>query len=361
MSINFDTAITLEQAANLILATPMNRYMLVGEPGIGKSSLLKYIASKLPNHKAAYIDVPNMDLGDTAMPVIDHETRTTRYYPNARFGLHTGKPVAIMLDEYSKGADPVKNMLHPLLEVANPRLGDIPVPDGSYIFLTGNLSTDGVGDNLKAHSRNRLVIVKIRKPSAAEWLLWAADNDIDPSVMAWVDRYPHCLASYMDADQESNPYIYNPKAIQFSFVTPRSLERASNIVSARNATDAHGKKTLDTDTIIAALKGAIGEAAARDMQAYVDYQDQLPSWDAITTDPTNTPIPATSGACSVLTFGALQRVDKHSFASVMQYIGRLDPQWQAAFCISIAKGKKQNIAFSSAAFKDWITKNEDIL
>ena len=122
--VSFGKSITLKQAANLICSNPETRFLLQGEPGIGKSSLLEMIAARM-GFAHAYIDVPNMDLGDIAMPVIDHESKTTRYYPNARFGVHEGKPVVVMLDEFTKGADPVKNMLHPMLEKANPRLGDI--------------------------------------------------------------------------------------------------------------------------------------------------------------------------------------------------------------------------------------------
>jgi MoxR-like ATPase len=126
--VSFGKRITLKQAATLIATNPETRFLLQGEPGIGKSSLLKAIADQL-GYEYAYIDVPNMDLGDIAMPVIDHDTKTTRYYPNARFKVHEGKPVVIMLDEFSKGADPVKNMLHPMLEKANPRLGDVSLHD----------------------------------------------------------------------------------------------------------------------------------------------------------------------------------------------------------------------------------------
>ncbi len=79
--INFGKSITLKQAAGLIKSNPETRFLLQGEPGIGKSSLLEDIANGL-GYDYAYIDVPNMDLGDIAMPVIDHDTRTTRYYPN---------------------------------------------------------------------------------------------------------------------------------------------------------------------------------------------------------------------------------------------------------------------------------------
>ena len=353
-TINFGKTVTLKQAAQIILATPQNRYLLQGEPGIGKSSLLGFLTEALPTHNAAYLDVPNMDLGDIAMPVIDHDNKVTRYYPNARFRLHEGKPVIIMLDEYTKGAEPIKNMLHPMLEVHNPRLGDIPIDPRSYIFLTGNLSSDGVGDNLKAHSRNRIIPLTVRKPDADQWLEWAVEHDIEPVVMAWVKQFPHALASYLDGDQDSNPYIYNPKKVQASFVSPRSLERASNIVRARSE--------IDQDSLIAALSGAIGEAASRDMQAYIAYQDQLPTWDSIIRSPRTTSVPESAGACAVMVFGAIAKLDTNNINPFMDYVGRFEPEWQAAFCINLAKSKtKQAIAFSSKKFADWVQKNEDLL
>ena len=208
--VKFGKTITLKQAVNLIVTNPDTRFMLRGEPGIGKSSMLTAIADRL-GFDHAYIDVPNMDLGDIAMPVIDHETRTTKYYPNARFKVHQGKPVVMMLDEFSKGADPVKNMLHPMLEKANPRLGDISLNSQNVVFLTGNLATDGVGDTLKAHTRNRIVEVTVAKPDAEEWIDWAIGRGIEAEVIAWVNQYPHALASYTDPAQADNPYIYQPR------------------------------------------------------------------------------------------------------------------------------------------------------
>lgn len=353
-NLSFGSQLSLKQAASLILSTPMNRYLLQGEPGIGKSSILKTLSASLPDHEVAYIDVPNMDLGDIAMPVIDHETKVTKYYPNSRFKIHTGKPVIIMLDEYTKGFDPVKNMLHPMLEVANPRLGDVSIRDESIVFLTGNLSSDGVGDNLKAHSRNRVIPITVRKPDADEWLEWAVNNDIEPVVMAWVRQFPHALASYTDETQSDNPYIYNPKKVQTAFVSPRSLERASNIVRVR--------EQIDADTLIAAMSGAIGEAAARDMQAFVEYQDQLPTWENIIKNPKTCDVPDSAGACAVLIFGAITKVDKTTMAAFMEYLGRFEPEWQACFAINVAKSpQKQGVAFSSTAFADWVSKNEDLL
>ena len=351
--VTFGKNVTLDQAAQLIITNPELRFMLRGEPGIGKSWMLEVIADKL-GYDYAYIDVPNLDLGDIAMPVVDHETRTTRYYPNARFGLHTGKPMVIMLDEFSKGADPVKNMLHPMLEKANPRLGDLSISKQNVIFMTGNLNTDGVGDMLKAHTRNRVVEVIVQKPDAEAWLAWAMNNDIEAEICAWVNQYPHALASYTDPAQSDNPYIFNPKRTQTAFVSPRSLATASNIVRTR--TQNH------PDSIIAALSGAVGEAAARDIQAYIEFSDQLPTWEQTIEHPTTTKIPTDPGACAIIVFGAIARITKDSITPFMTYLGRMSAEWQAVFAINIAKADgKQQIAFSCKAFSDWVAKNTDLI
>lgn len=351
--VNFGKTVSLKQAANLILRTPTVRYFLQGEPGIGKSSLLGYLSEHLPSHNVAYIDCPNMDLGDIAMPVVDHERKITRYYPNSRFRLHEKKSVIIMLDEFTKAPDAVKNMLHPLLEVHNPRLGDIPIAEDSIVFLTGNLGSDGVGDSLKAHSRNRVVPLTVRKPNAEEWLEWAVGHEIEPVVLACVRQFPQFLSSYTDEHEQDNPYIYNPRKFQTAFVSPRSLERASQIIAQR--------EHFDTDSVICALSGAIGEAAARDMQAFIDYQDQLPSWDEVMRNPKKTKVPDSAGACAVMVYGAITKIDKDSFPLFMTYLDRFAPEWQACFAINVARSAKQTIAVQSPAFKDWLLKNQDLL
>jgi hypothetical protein len=353
-AINFGTTVSLKQAATLIASVPDARFFLEGEPGIGKSAIPQVLAKLLPGYNMVYRDCSTMDLGDTVMPMPNRDLRITEYFPSAGFKLHEGKPVAIMLDEFTKAMQPVQNMLHPLLEAKNARLGDIILPEGSIVFLTGNLSSDGVGDNLKAHSLNRISRIRVRKPSADEWLEWAVNNNVDPIIMAWVRQYPHCLASYLEDGQKDNPYIYDPKKVQLSYVSPRSLERASHIVKQR--------AQLDDDAMIAAMAGTIGEAASRDIQAFVTYQDQLEPWSVIIDDPKNARVPTSPGACAVLVFGAITKIDKETMTPFMQYMNRFEPEWQATFAINVAKNPaKQAIAFSSKAFADWVQQNEDLL
>jgi hypothetical protein len=357
--VTFGKMVSLKQAATAILANPTLRFYLEGEPGIGKSSIMKELSRARPNHRTSYTDMASLDLGDVAMPWVDKDSNTTRYAANARFGLHDANsrpPVIIMLDEFSKGAAPVQNMLHPMLEKSKPRLGDNFLQSEDYVLLTGNLASDGVGDRIKAHTANRVVRLKVRKPTSEEWLEWASGNNIDPVVMSFVHQYPHVMASYLDDPKaaESNPYIYNPKVVQDAYASPRSLETASDIIKVR--------EQVGAETTIACLIGAVGEACARDMQAFVEYQDQLPSWDSIIANPDKAKVPEGAGACAVMVFGAIQKLDKQNMTPFMQYLGRFETEWQACFAVHVASNPaKQQVAFSNRAFAEWMRLNTDIV
>ena len=355
-TVSFGSTISLAEAANLVIHCPDNHFLFRGPPGIGKSSLMGTFKEHFGDaYNYVYFDCINKDLGDITMPSVNHELKVTEYYPNQVFQMQNGKPCIIMLDEFTKAMQPIQNMLHPLLEAHNPRLGDMPLPKGSRVLITGNMASDGVGDNIKAHTLNRVSVVTVAPPTADEWLLWAARNDIDPVVMAWVHRFPHCLDSYVTSDITSNPYVFNPKVPQTGgFVSPRSLEKVSGITRNR------GK--LSSNALLAAVIGTIGASAAKDMEAFIAYQDELPDWDDVIASPKTAKLPSSPGACAVMVFGAVSQVDTNSLAPFMEYVERMDAEWQATFCVQIAKNPaKRDVAFKHRKFADWVVANSDIL
>lgn len=364
MSINLNTSLSLNEFAGLIRT--VGQYTTVigqGEPGIGKSAMLKTIAKQMPEYETAYIDCTLLDLGDFALPYTeqtDTDLKVTKFAPNARFKFQSDKPVIVMLDEIGKAMKAVKNVLLTLM--LEKRIGDVYLPEGSIVFGTTNLSTDNVGDALEAHARNRVCFVTVRKPHAGfnadgtvdddSWGAWAMDNDIAPEIIAWVRENPQCLDSYTDPAQRENPYIYQPtRAGQTAFVTPRSLEKASNIAKHR--------ATLGDAVTISALAGTIGESAARDMQSFFTVVDKLPTWESIVRSPETASVPDGAVAKCILVFGALSRFDKDTLPKWMQYMNRLDKELQALFCRSAVKSStKQAIAVSNKDFVSWATENQ---
>ena len=191
--ISFGSKLSLKQAAQLIMAVPENRFLVRGEMGTGKSAMLDYFREHpAMSHYliADPLDAQTLDLGDTAMPVVDKERMVTNYAPNSRFkiseAIAANRPVVIMLDEFGKAMAPVQNMLHPLLEV-RARLGDLYLPEGSIVYATSNLAGESVGDTFKMHTINRMSVIEVAKPTAEQWIEWGVmTGKIDPVVLAFV-------------------------------------------------------------------------------------------------------------------------------------------------------------------------------
>ena len=370
--INFGSSISLNEFAQAVHTVGRDVTIIgQGEPGIGKSAMGALLASWNPEHEFAYIDCTLLDLGDFALPytetidstVINSEAgsmRITKFAPNARFKFHTGKPVIIMLDEIGKALKAVKNVLLTLM--LEHRIGDHYLPKGSIVFGTTNLMSDGVGDLLEGHARNRVCMAKIRKPEIGidstgavqpnGWAAWAIANNVAPEVIACVKQYPHMLASYTDPSQKDNGYIWNPtRPGDGAVVTPRSLYKASHIAKQR--------ATLGEELTIALLAGTIGEAAARDMQAFFTVVDKLPTWEAIVANPLGAKLPEDTIAKCILCFSAVSRVEKDTLSKWLQYMQRMDKEWQAMFATSVMKSPtKQPFCVTNRDFKDYAIANQ---
>ena len=351
--INFGQSVSLQEFAHGVGTVGGDVTIIVqGEPGIGKSSMLKVLQRKYPDYEVAYIDCTLLDLGDFALPYTveaGEGLKVTKFAPNARFKFHSDKPVIIMLDEIGKAMKAVKNVLLTLM--LEHRIGDNYAPKGSIVFGTTNLLSDGVGDMLEAHARNRVALVTVRKPDADEWIEWALQNDIAPEVVAWVKQFPHALASYTDGSQKDNPYIFNPtRAGMGAVVTPRSLEKASHIAKKR--------ADLGDDLTISLLTGTIGESASRDMQAFFTVVDKLPTWESVISNPTGAKLPDDTVAKCILVFSAIARVEKDTLSKWLTYSKRMDMEWQALFATSVMKSPKQSFCVMNSDFKDWALKNQ---
>jgi hypothetical protein len=237
----------------------------------------------------------------------------------------------------------------------------IPLHEQDIVVTAGNYTGDGVGDTMKSHSRNRLTIIHVKKPHAGfnpdgsidadSWGAWAIDNDITPEILAWVKETPHCLASYLDSAQAGNKYIFNPKEAQKSFVSPRSLARASNILKARAG--------ISVNTTICALEGTIGGSAARDLMAYVEVADSLPTWAEIVKNPTTAQVPNSPAALCLLAFSAVQKVDRETIGKFFEYLKRTPKELQSVFCLTGMKNEdKKKLFLTSQSFADWMRTNQ---
>lgn len=347
-------ALNLDQIVAGILATGHKRTTLVqGHMGTGKSTLLKMLAAKLPTHTPCYFDCTTKDLGDLMLPRIadlDGESHYVSYAPNEELGVHHSGPVIVMLDEYGKANPSVKQGLTAFM--LERRLGALALHPDSIVFATTNLGAEGVGDILVGHQRNRISVVTARKPSNMEWIEWGINNGIDHTLLGWCKDNPQLFNSFEDhKNPDENPYIYHPKQQRTSFVTPRSLEAASDILKARH--------NMDDQTVVAMLMGTIGERGAMDLMAFVKLADQLPSLESIKKDPTGAKVPTSAAAVCMVVYRTLATLEKDWIDNWMIYMDRLDKEAQGMFAngVRAPKYSKQSMVMTNRKFTDWAMAN----
>ena len=344
-------ALSLDQITNAIATVGHKQTILVqGHMGNGKTSILKMLSKKFPNHICCYFNCVTKDLGDLSIPSLNTEDGFVTYLPNEEFGIHHGKPVIIMFDEWTKANPSVKNGT--LVTLQERTVGTKKLSEDSIVFATGNLGAEGVGDMIQAHALNRMTVLTARKSTSDEWIEWGINNDVDHSVLGFVREFPQVLQGFEDVkDPKDNPYIHHPKRPTAACITPRSLEAASDILKLRDQYDDH--------TVTALLMGTIGDQAAMDMMAFVKLADQLPSLDSIKNDPKNARVPDSASATCMVVYRSLASMEKDWINAWMDYMPRLNKEAQGMFVNGARNPKysKIDVVMSNAKFTQWAIDN----
>ena len=346
--------LSAQQVLNLIAAIGDKRTVIVeGENGIGKTALF-HALRKLPkfaNHIAVKpVDCTQLSDGSVWMPDLDRENGVSRELPNERFGVsannqlgvNNSKPIIVMLDEIAKAPQFIKNVLAPI--VYERRVGNLDMPEGSVVFCATNLSVEGLGDSIQAHLRNRLVFVKMRKPTADEWVKWATDNSINPMVIAFVSNEPRVMQSFIDYEKggmfegkdlsKDNGFIFNPKSMQLAYATPRSLVAASDILDA-------GLGVLDDDTLEASLVGTVGATTAQALSSFIRFGREICEYSRVIKSPDTAPLSDNPTAQLIQVFQFVTRVaDRTEAEAIVKYVWRMRAEMQSIFCNTVATSQR---------------------
>ena len=353
-------ALTLDECAESIGAVGNKLTVLVqGHMGTGKSSILKMLSARFPDHVPCYFDCTTKDMGDLMLPKIlssDDDTPFVRFAPNEEMGLHHEQPIILMIDEFGKANPAVKNgMMRIMLERS---MGTKKLHPDSIIFATTNLGGEGVGDLLMPHHRNRITTIRMRKPSAGEWIdNFAINAGINPALILWVKEHGEQLFQSFeeiekpDDEVGGNPYIYHPKSQRPAFVTPRSLELASHWLWA--------KDKISDNSLKSNLIGTLGDRAGSDLGAYIRLVDELPKQEEIKTSPKTAKVPTSASAVVMVVYRALATMNKEWIDAWMDYLVRLDLEAQGLFAMQVRNPKysKQSLVMSNKKFTEWALAN----
>ena len=350
-TINFDNPISIQEAFKLIITNGASKtYYLQGEPGIGKSTLHHMIKDYLgeEEYDHIYLDWSLVDYGEIQMRAPNRETQELELYISSLLKTKSNKKKVIMIDELDKG-DKLLQKLGTRLMLDHV-VGDWVAPEGSVVFATGNLSTDGVGNTILAHTSNRVTTMNIRKPTTDEWLAWAGEADIAPEIRTFVAMTPSVMASYVDgATPDSNPYIFFPLARNKHFCSPRSLAKCDPDVKNR---DRLGSKLTH-----AAIAGTIGNKAAEMLSAVCALKDEIVTTEQVLADPENVPMPEKQAALFMMMFNAVDVIQtQDELSKFMKFMNRVTSSEVQSVFFTMAMSHKRlaPMAHKNAEITTWL-------
>ena len=370
--INFHDTMNIKELRSFIPSVGEELTVVVqSEPGCGKTSLLSMIAEdngdqwrkvgdNFPNDKYDYIyvDCPVKDMADIGMAIPNHTTKTLEYYVASLFKMNNGKPKYVLLDEVMK-APKLMQVIYTRLMLER-TVGDEPLPEQgdrkSVVFATSNNASDKVGDGMLAHAGNRVCIVRMSKPTVDEWLTWATEKGVSRVIRTFVKMFPRCMASYLDGDQNDNPYIFQPNKTALSFCSPRSLAKADVIIRNRDRNTENG--------VMVGLAGTIGLSAAKDMDALLGLDRKLLDVrDVIIKAPKTVAIPEDTAAQLMIMFQAVDVLQtQDELSSFMEFVDRIkSSEIQAVFFTMMMRNPKSiRLARNNMAIAKWATENHDL-
>ncbi len=370
--INFRDTMTIKELRAFIPAVGEDLTVVVqSEPGCGKTSLLAMIASDngdkwrkvgddYPDdtYDYIYVDCPVKDMADIGMAIPNHATKTLEYYVASLFKMGNGKPKYVLLDEMMK-APKLMQVIYTRLMLER-TVGDEPLPEvngrRSVVFATSNNAADMVGDSMLAHAGNRVCIVPMAKPTVDEWLTWATEVGVSRVIRTFVKMFPRSMASYLDGDQDDNPYIFHPKKSALSFCSPRSLYKADRIVSKRDR--------ISENALMVGLSGTIGMSAAKDMAALLSLDKKLLDVrDEILVDPKNVTVPDDIAAQLMIMFQAVDVLEtQDEVTSFMEFVDRIrSSEIQAVFFTMMMRNARTiRLARNNKNISTWAAANHEL-
>lgn len=185
--------------------------LLVGSPGIGKTTVAAMLAIELdlPYREVRPAEFEAVDFRGIPM-IIDGKTKwmVPDFWPTV--------PCVLNVDEITQAP---MELTSPLLKLfLGGAIGDYTLPAGTVLMATGNLASDRAGcSRLSSALRERCIVIHL-EPDYQGWRKWyQAQPDCDAGLLAFLDQNP-ALFSQWDAKNDWNQ------------PTPRNWSRVSRLL-----------------------------------------------------------------------------------------------------------------------------------
>ena len=289
-----------------------------GAPGIGKSSIVKQIASE---QGLEFLDLRLSLLDPTdlkGIPFFNAETNEGVWAKPSFLPSAPDSKGILFLDEINTAPPAVQASAYQL--ILDRKVGEYELPEGWSIVAAGNRENDrGVVYKMPPPLANRFVHFEM-DVDFDDWKAWAYSAKIDSSVIGYL------------AYDKSMLFTFDPTSNEKSFATPRSWEYVDSII----------KSGIDAELILDSISGAVGREAAVGYISFKKVMNNLPDLNTIL-DGTQTEIEEEDSKVMMgLAIGLVNALLENSNATAIDNVLKFSLQLPGEFAIMLVKDMQQN-------------------
>lgn len=293
--------------------------LIVGAPGIGKTTLAKNVASDLGME--IVISTPAVadptDAKGLGFPAADGTHATFLPFGEMQTLITSTKPTLWFLDDLGQATNAVQAAYMPWL--LERRCGVHTLPDCVVIVAATN------GREHKAHVSGILEPVKSRFHKIihmeADYLQWRED-------FALPAKMPLDVIAYLDWQgkiKNAKFCAFKPSSDMTNSPFPRTWANAGDLINDYlDDCDGNDVELLTKDSILFHdVAGAIGLETASELWTFRKMRSQLPSIDGIFSNPAGAVIPSDLNALFAVMNTLAYRASEENFEAIYQYAVRM--------------------------------------
>ncbi len=186
---NAPVTVTPRELSEFLLNVAITRPVFIwGQPGIGKSSLVRQFSDQLGLPCVSLLGSQLAPEDIIGVPQVTDGV--SRFCPPANIARR--EPYCLFLDELNACSPEVQKAFYSLIQ--DRKVGEYELPRGSIVIGAGNRSQDSaIVKPMSSALINRMAHVHLRV-STREWLDWAIANSIHPNIIEYIGLRPDHLS-----------------------------------------------------------------------------------------------------------------------------------------------------------------------
>jgi len=326
------------QAASMIARFLRARLvpMIVGSPGIGKSSIAQQVAK---DFGLKLIDVRLAQCEPTDLCGFPRITgNRAGYVPMDTFPLE-GDTVPegyngwlILFDELTSATPVIQAASYKIL--LDRMVGNYKLHTNVALMAAGNLESDNaIVQPMSTALQSRLVHLQL-EADPTEWVNWASDKGLDHRITSFINFKP------------SNLYTFTPDHTDKTYASPRTWEFTNRILKVVS----EGDKDL-----LPMLAGTLSEGVAREFLAFCKIHTQIPQIPQIVANPDKAKVPEEPSMLYALTGAIGNNANNDNITPLMEYVDRLPVEFQVVTLREVVRRNKA--LMGHATIQKWIAKS----